>query len=184
MRLPPARSKCRSRLRLALVDADPEKSDLFHLGVGGKGVGGPQHQFLGLKLLGGLDHGEQGVVGPHDQRLHLFAQFLRAIHDGGHQFAVVLIESRPAEGSVAAGDHLGRHHGDRGGVGVGFRQGFLEHVQVVGGADGDQFPIGPLQIQSFGSDFLGGALVKLFQVAVGDAAPSPFVVPFGSGEDD
>ena len=59
----------------------------------------------------GVDHGKEGIVGPHDDRLHVLARLLRAIDDGRHQVAGVFVEFRAAAGDVAALGHLGRHHG-------------------------------------------------------------------------
>ena len=69
MRLPPARSKYTSRLRLrmrtvsgcgcAVVEVDPVEGDLLDLLVGRIDVRGPQDQLLGLEVLGRVDDGEQ-----------------------------------------------------------------------------------------------------------------------------
>ena len=123
-----------------------------------------------------------GIVGPHDHRLHVLARLLRAIHDGRHQGAGVVVQFRPAAGGVAALGHLGRHHGHVGGFGVGLRQGLLEHEEIVRGTDRHQFAVGLVEFKCLGTDLLGRLLVELLDVLVMPSAPPLFVDPFGNHE--
>ena len=66
--------------------------DLVELLVGRVLVRHADDQLLHVELVGRADHGEQRVVGRHDQRHDLLAALLRPLDDGRHQLLVVGVE--------------------------------------------------------------------------------------------
>ena len=108
----------RQRRRLAIEEVEPVKGHLFELLVRRVHVGGPDHDFLSVEILGRAHDGVERIVGGHDERLDLLARFFSALHDSGHQLLIVAVQLRLANLGVPGRADLGGHDDDVGRFGI------------------------------------------------------------------
>ena len=108
----------RQRRRLAVEEVEPVKGHLFKLLVRGIDVGGADHDFLSVEILGRAHDGVERIVGGHDERLDLLPRFFSALHDGRHQLLIVAVQLRLANLGVPRWTDLGGHDDDVGRFGI------------------------------------------------------------------
>ena len=155
----------RQWLGLGPAHIQPVQGHLIELILGTVFVRRSHDQLLSPDRFGRARHGEERLVGRHDERLDGLSGMLGQVDDRRQELAIGFTDRRSRILGPLGQDRRG-HDDDLGRLGIGLGQTPLEHPQVVGRPDRDQFAIGLGQIERLDAELVGLQLIELLEVLV------------------